>query len=235
LSQGQMTIRLKWLEATSYRDLTEYVQKGIDAYLPKTAKIATTGAVYTLISTIGQLIRDLIKSFGFSMIVITIIMMFLLKGLKLGFISMIPNLTPILWLLGLMGFVGIPIDMNNILIASIAIGIAVDDTIHYLHHFRVTYEVHKDPFLAIHHSFRHSARAMVSTSVILMLGFFVYMTSSMNNLKVFGLLIGLSSGLALFVDLTLGPALVRTFYKRPNYQEFQHIKSQSGENENNKS
>ncbi len=223
LSQGQMTIRLKWLEATSYRDLTKYVQEGIERFIPKNTKVSPTGSVYTLVNTVGQLIFDLIKSFGFSLLMITVIMMILLKGLKLGFLSMLPNLTPILWLLGMMGFVGIHIDMNNILIASIAIGIAVDDTIHYLHHFRVAYEIHKDPFLAIHHSFKHSARAMVSTSVILMLGFFVYMSSSMSNLKVFGLLIGLSSGLALLVDLTLGPAIVRTFYKRPNLEELKEM------------
>jgi len=132
---------------------------------------------------------------------------------------MIPNLMPILWLMGLMGFVGIPVDMNNILIASIAIGLAVDDTIHLLHHFRVYHEHERDPHRAIALALQHSGRAMLSTSVILSMGFFAYMASDMGNIRVFGMLIGLSASLAMLIDLVFAPALVRSFYARPRLNE----------------
>ena len=214
LSVSQMTIRLKWLEATAYRGLTEHVQEGIDQHIPQHAQVSATGTVYTLVSTVGALLMDLVKSFGSALIIITLIMIFMLKGLKLGLLSMVPNLIPIVWLMGFMGFVGITIDMNNILIASIAIGLAVDDTIHLLHHFRVHYEEDGDSFQAISSSLNHAGRAMVTTSSILTLGFFAYIFSDMKNIQIFGLLIGLSAAMAMLIDLIFGPALLRTCYPR---------------------
>jgi uncharacterized protein len=214
LSYSQMTVRLKWLEATAYRGLTQYVDHGIKKYIPSHATVSPTGTVYTLVSTVGALLMDLVRSFGAALIVITLIMILMLKGLKLGLLSMVPNLIPIIWLMGFMGFMGITIDMNNILIASIAIGLAVDDTIHLLHHFRIHFEEDRDSFKAINASLRHAGRAMVTTSSILTLGFFAYIFSNMKNIQTFGLLIGLSAALAMLIDLIFAPALLRTFYPR---------------------
>jgi predicted RND superfamily exporter protein len=214
LARSQMTIRLKWLEATSYLGLTDHISAGIKEHIPASAKVTPTGSVYTLVSTVGRLLIDLIYSFGTALVTITLIMIVMLKGLKLGVISMLPNLMPIIWLMGLMGFVGIPVDMNNILISSIAIGLAVDDTIHLLHHFRVYYREGGDPHVAISRALEHSGRAMLSTSVILSLGFFAYLASDMKNIQTFGMLIGLTAALAMFVDLIFTPAFVRTFYAR---------------------
>jgi len=219
LKRSQVTLRLKWLEATSYIPLTEHISAGIQEHIPAHAKVEPTGSVYTLVSTVGRLLLDLIKSFGAALAVITLIMIFMLRGLKLGALSMIPNLMPILWLMGLMGFVGIPVDMNNILIASIAIGLAVDDTIHLLHHYRVYYEHERDPHRAIALALQHSGRAMLSTSVILSMGFFAYMASDMGNIRIFGMLIGLSASLAMLIDLIFAPALIRSLYPRPRLSQ----------------
>ena len=134
LSRTQMTIRIKWLEATSYLGLTDYIQEGIDTYIPKTATARPTGSVYSLVSTIGQLVKDLIASFGVAFVLITLIMMGLLRSIKLGLIAMGPTLLPIATIMSIMSVTDIPIDMNTLLIASISIGLAVDDTIHLLHH-----------------------------------------------------------------------------------------------------
>lgn len=219
LKRAQVTLRLKWLEATSYLALTDHISAGIKEHIPSHANVEPTGSVYTLVSTVGRLLLDLIRSFGAALIVITLIMIIMLRGLKLGALSMIPNLMPILWLMGLMGFVGIPVDMNNILIASIAIGLAVDDTIHLLHHFRVYHQHERDPHRAIALALQHSGRAMLSTSVILSMGFFAYMASDMGNIRTFGMLIGLSASLAMLIDLVFAPALVRTLYARPLLSE----------------
>ena len=219
LSTSQMTIRLKWLEATAYRGLTDHVEAGIKKYIPDYAAVSPTGTVYTLVSTVGALLLDLVKSFGSALLIITFIMILMLKGIKLGLLSMVPNLIPIIWLMGFMGFMGITIDMNNILIASIAIGLAVDDTIHLLHHFRVHYEDHHDSFKAISESLHHAGRAMVTTSSILTLGFFAYIFSDMKNIQIFGLLIGLSAAVAMLVDLIFAPALLRTCYPRKSLED----------------
>jgi predicted RND superfamily exporter protein len=215
LSRTQMTLRIKWLEAMSYVPLTKHVAEGIEKFIPKTAKVRPTGSIYTLVTTVGSIIGDLLRSFGVALGIITLIMMVLLRSLKLGLIAMVPNLMPICFILGLMGFADIPIDMNNLLIASIAIGIAVDDTIHFLHHFRIHYDGHGNVEDAIRASMRHSGRAMASTTVILMVGFFAYMAAAMENIVRFGLLVGMTALMALLIDLLIAPALLRLFYARP--------------------
>ena len=137
----------------------------------------------------------------------------------MGVIAMVPNLLPILFIMGLMGHGAIPIDMANLLIASIALGIAVDDTIHFLHHWRVHYDVNGDVDAAIEYSFDHSGRAMVSTTLILTVGFFVYLASSMAHMQRFGMLIGLTVIMALLIDLIVAPALLRSVFKNKHVEE----------------
>ena len=152
-------------------------------------------------------------------IVITLLMIVLLGGLRLGLIAMVPNLMPVIVIMGVMHLTGIPIDMNNILIASISMGLAVDDTIHLLHHFRMNHLATGNVEESIRNAMHHSGRAMVSTTLILMLGFFVYMGAEMANVQRFGLLIGLTALFALLIDLFFAPALLRTFYKRQDDSE----------------
>ena len=212
--QAQMTLRIKWLDATGYEPLTRHIEAGIAAHIPaKVGKVEPTGSVYTLVTTIRLLLGDLMRSFGVAFVVITLIMMLLLRGVKLGIIAMVPNLMPIVFIMGLMGFTAIPIDMNTLLIASIAIGVAVDDTIHFLHHFRVIYEHGGDSEYAVRRAASHSGRAMTTTTLALTMGFFVYMGSQMVNLQRFGMLIGLTCIVALLIDLVFAPALLRTIYR----------------------
>lgn len=209
-----MTVRMKWLEATSYLGLTDHIRTGVEAYIPSSVRARPTGSVYTLVSTIGQMIRDLLASFGVAFVVITVIMMVLLGGVRLGMIAMVPNLMPIIMIMGMMGIAGIPINMSTLLIASIAIGLAVDDTIHLLHHFRVHYDATGDREAALRNAVGHSGRAMVSTTLILMLGFFTYLAADMTNIVQFGFLVGTTALFALLIDLFFAPALIRVFYPR---------------------
>ncbi len=214
LGKTQMTIRVRWMDATSYLPLTEYLEAGIKKYVPASGKVSPTGSVYTLVTTVGTVIGDLSRRFGTAFLLITIIMALLLRSLKLGVVAMVPNLMPILAIMGLMGFAGIPIDLNNLLIASIAIGVAVDDTIHYLHHFRVIHDHGECVEAAVRRAASHAGRAMVSTTVALAAGFFVYQGSAMANIQRFGLLIGLTCIMALLIDLIFAPALLRSVYPR---------------------
>ena len=209
-----MTVRMKWLEATSYLGLTEHIREGVETYIPNSVRARPTGSVYTLVSTIGQMIRDLLASFGVAFVVITGIMMVLLGGIRLGMIAMVPNLMPIIMIMGMMGLADIPINMSTLLIASIAIGLAVDDTIHLLHHFRVHYDATGDREGALRNAVGHSGRAMVSTTLILMLGFFTYLAADMTNIVQFGFLVGTTALFALLIDLFFAPALIRVFYPR---------------------
>ena len=125
---------------------------------------------------------------------------------------MVPNLVPIALVMGLMGLTKIPVDLNNLLIASIALGIAVDDTIHFLHHFKTGLMETNDCESAIGIAAHHAARAMVGTSLILGAGFLVYVAALNAAIARFGVLIGLTVLAALVVDLILLPAILRIAY-----------------------
>ncbi len=216
-STTQMTLRVRWLEANSYGPFTEYVYEGIRRFIPTAAtgqlRVRATGAVFTLFQIVSALIGDLIRSFGMAFVVISVMMILLLGEVKLGLVAMVPNLLPIVLIMGVMGFLALPLNMANLLIASIAIGLAVDDTIHFLHHFQAEYRRSGDVEGGIAYSMAHSGRAIVSTSVVLSLGFFVYMSASMRNIAQFGLLVGLTVIFALLIDLMFAPALLRVFYR----------------------
>ena len=214
LSRGRVSFRLKWIEANGYEPVARYLEEGIARMIPKDSLVQPTGTAYSLLSTIGRLIIDLGRSFGFACLLITLLLMLQLQSVKLGLIAMVPNLAPIIFVMGFMALTKIPIDMVNLLIASIAIGIAVDDTIHLLHHFRVHFDQHGNVELAIDNAFKHAGRAMVSTSVILGIGFFAFTFATITNIQRFGLLISLTAFAAMFIDLIFTPALLRTFYSR---------------------
>lgn len=206
----QMTLRVHWLDATSYGPLVAYLNRGIEKYIGDRAEVTTTGAVHTLLSTVSSLLFNVLRSFGVAFVVITVLMVLMLGELRLALVAMVPNLLPIAIIAALMGLLGIPIDMANLLIASIALGIAVDDTIHFLHHFRAHFIRHGDREQAIRYSFRHSGRALVTTSAILAAGFAVFAVSRVVSLQRFGALIATTVVIALAIDLVFTPALLRT-------------------------
>ena len=121
---------------------------------------------------------------------------------------MVPNLAPIILILGLMGWLGIPLDTFTLLIGSIAIGLAVDDTIHFMHVFRKFYEELGDTPAAVRETLRTTGHALLVTSVVLSLSFFVYAFASLHNLVTFGLLTGITIIFAFIADITLSPALM---------------------------
>ena len=213
MARGLMTLRVKWLDAGSYGPLTEHVRRGVEAHISKLADVIFTGAVFTQFSVMSHLLADLIRSFGVALVVITVVMVLLLRELKLGLIAMVPNLMPIICVMGFMGAAGIAVDGANLMLASIAIGVAVDDTIHFLHQFRSHYRHHGRVESAIEHAFDHTGRAIITTSIILVGGFIVFVTSEMANIRDFGLLISLAIVLALVINLLFCPVLLRTFYR----------------------
>jgi hypothetical protein len=94
------------------------------------------------------------------------------------------------------------------LIGSIAIGLAVDDTIRFMHHFRKRYDVHHDARLAVRETLQTTGRALLTTSLVLSLAFFTYTFASLTNLALFGLLTGFTIVTAFIADIGVSPALM---------------------------
>jgi hypothetical protein len=214
LKKSHVTFRVKWMDATSYVPFTEYIEEGIGLHMTGDSKVQTTGTTYSLVSVVSKLISDMVKSFGVAVFTITILMIILLGDLKLGLVAMIPNLLPIALVLGFMGFASVYIDLSNLLIASIIIGIAVDDTIHYLFQFQARHRAGDDVEAAIQHSLDHAGRALASTSVILAMGFSVFMASELVSIQRFGSLIAITCVGALIIDILITPAVLRMLYSK---------------------
>jgi predicted RND superfamily exporter protein len=141
--------------------------------------------------------------------VISIILFIVLGSYKAGLVALAPNLFPILTTFGLMGYFKVPLDADTLLIAPIIIGLAVDDTIHFMTHFRIEMGKTKDIKIAVVKSIREAGQAISFTSLILSAGFLVFILSFHNGLSHFGVFAAIAIMTALITDLFLLPALCR--------------------------
>ena len=137
---------------------------------------------------------------------------------------MIPNLLPILLAIGVMGAFSWPLDMFTMLIGSIAIGLAVDDTIHFMHNFHRYFHETKDAAESVRRTLLTTGRAMLATTVVLATGFFIYLFSYMENIFRFGLLTGFAILMALVADFFLAPAMMTLIARRERAMSSQRIK-----------
>jgi len=157
-----------------------------------------------------------IKSFGFAFVIIFIMMLIITGNIKFGIISIIPNIFPIFLTLGIMGWLNIPLDISTIMIASVVIGIAVDDTIHFTVWFKRNIKNKLNTSEAILKTFKDVGKPIVLTSVVLFLGFFILIFGSIKPTKSFGVLTAFSMLFALIGDIFIYPALLMLFKVKDN-------------------
>jgi predicted RND superfamily exporter protein len=138
-------------------------------------------------------------------------MMLFLRSFKLGLLALIPNVLPVGMILGFMGFAGINLDVATVLIASIVIGLAVNDTTHVFFRFRHEMLVNGlSAADAMHATMRGTGRAIIASSLILAAGFLVLVFASVKSISQFGLLTMVATLFALFGVLLVTPALLLT-------------------------
>jgi predicted RND superfamily exporter protein len=135
----------------------------------------------------------------------------LFRSLKMAVIAIIPNVVAAVQVLGLMGWLNIPLDIMTITIAAIVIGIAVDDTIHYIHRFTEEYRIDHDYWASVKRCHASIGHAMYYTTMTITLGFAILALSSFIPTIYFGLLTGFSMLVALLADLALLPLLITGF------------------------
>jgi hypothetical protein len=189
--------------------LIDQLQTHMERELGDQVSVQLTGFVAVMARSEAILSSTLMTSYLIALLLITPLMIAILGEVKAGLTSMIPNLAPIVFTLGLMGWIGIDLNPFTLMIASIAIGLAVDDTIHFMQVCRKLYDQSGDIHYAVEETLRSTGRALLFTSIILSTAFFTYMFSSLNNLFSFGLLTGFAIIMALLADLTIAPALMK--------------------------
>jgi len=206
-SKARFTIKVPFIDAISFTGFID----DIDEYFKKTypeVEVQSTGMVAIFVRVITASIMSLKVSYMYALSIITVLMMVLIGRVRIGLLSMIPNITPILIILGIMGWMDIPMDLFSMMIGSISIGLAVDDTIHFMHNFRRYFEAGNDAGKAVLETLHSTGRAMLVTTCVLSIGFFTFMFASMGNLFNFGMLTGTAILMALLSDYFIAPSLM---------------------------
>ena len=155
-----------------------------------------------------SLFRSQILTLGAVILSFLIMFMFLFRSLTIALIAIFPNILSIGVVLGFMGWMGIPLDMMTITIAAISVGIAVDNTIHYIHRFRHEFKSDSNYLASMHRSHESIGYAMYYTSITIIIGFSILVFSKFIPSIYFGLLTGLAMLIALLAALTLLPQLL---------------------------
>ncbi|MCW9026044.1 MAG: MMPL family transporter [Thiovulaceae bacterium] len=210
-SKTRISIKAPWIDSVEYVELINKIETLLNDEFKDLAQVSITGTLPILSTTITKSIESSIESYIIAFGVIAVLMVILIGNFKLGFLSMIPNLTPIMFALAFMVLYSLPLDMFTILIGAIAIGMVVDDTIHYMHNFKRYYMIHKNIDEAIRLTLHSTGRAILITSIVLSSGFLVFMFASMNNLFNFGLITGITVLVAMFTNLVLSGSLIKMF------------------------
>lgn len=172
------------------------------------AMVTPTGLVHLMHRMEGYLLSSQIKTLSLAFLVISLLMLGMLRSVRLGLVALIPNLLPILYTLALMPWLGIPLDVGTVMIAVIALGLVVDDSIHLLARLKVELGRGLDARPAMVRALTAVGRPVVYTSVALSAGFLILVFASFNSMIHFGVLSATVIGLALALDLALLPAIV---------------------------
>ena len=167
-----------------------------------------TGVLILFNNLLQSLFKSQILTLGLVMIGILIMFLILFKNIKLSVIGIVPNFIAAFFILGIIGLLGIPLDMMTITIAAITIGIAVDNSIHYIYRFREEFKISKDYIKTMEECHSTVGKAILNTSITIVFGFSILVLSNFIPTIYFGIFTGMAMLLAMILVLTLLPTLI---------------------------
>ncbi|MHA7853518.1 efflux RND transporter permease subunit [Marinobacter shengliensis] len=216
-SQARFSIRiLETMPDLRRQDLLDRIHKHLTTELGyDSERVQLSGMTVMYNNMLQSLFDSQIKTIGVVFAAIMVMFLILFRSLKLALIGMAPNLIAAGSVLGLMGWLGIPLDMMTITVAAITVGIAVDDTIHYIHRFKTELAKDGDYLATMHRCHRSIGQAMFFTSLTIISGFSILVLSNFIPTIYFGLFTGFAMLMALVGALTLLPRLIILFKPFP--------------------
>jgi len=170
-----------------------------------------TGSMATLMVMADEIANSQFNSFALALLIVSLIMIFSLGSLRGGLMGMIPNAIPAFLAFGLMGLLGVPLDTDTLLIAPIILGIAVDDTIHFMTHYRVELSKTGSIAEALESAIKEVGQAVMFTTMVIGLGFAVLSFSDYLGMAKVGFFGSIAIFVALLCDLLLIPAMIIIF------------------------
>ncbi|MFP4039163.1 MAG: efflux RND transporter permease subunit [Desulfosudaceae bacterium] len=207
-SKTRLSIKVPWLDSLGLYHMSRMISGLLHDVFAGRAEVSLTGMSVILARTLPATLNSMYESYLLAGIVISLLMIFLMGDLKTGLLSMFPNLLPILMVMGALGALGVPLDMTSLMIGSIAIGLVVDDTMHFMYNFRRYYDQTGDAREAVRRTLTGTGRALMITSLVLSGGFFMLLAATLPHLSRFGLLLSIIIIVAVLTDFILAPALM---------------------------
>ena len=206
--QVNVVVRTRFERSTEIASAIDRIRGWADEHMPRDVPVVPTGNIILLNGTTDDVVWGQVKSVTVALVVIFLVMSVLFLSAKVGFIAMLPNIVPVVLFFGVLGWSGIMLNIGTSIIAAIALGIAVDNTIHYMVRFNRELQVTYDEKLSLATALRTVGRPIVYTSVALTLGFLVMRLSDFVPVRDFGVLIAATMMGALATNVILLPALL---------------------------
>jgi predicted RND superfamily exporter protein len=211
----RMSFRMKDIGTTRMADMEQTILKHVNEIFPEDKyNVHVTGSSIVFFKGTQYLIKNLFLSLALAIFLIASFMAWMFSSKRMVLVALIPNLLPLIITASLMGYFGIPIKASTILIFSIAFGISVDDTIHYLAKYRqelkaTNWSIRSSVVLAL----RETGQSMMYTSIILFFGFGIFSMSEFGGTVSLGVLVSLTLLSAMLSNLVLLPSLLLTLEK----------------------
>ena len=207
---ARITTFMKDVKTDRMEDIEARLNENIAKLFPSDRyTVYMTGSALLFLKGTKYLVKNLVLSLAFAIFLIALFMAFLFRSFRMIVISLIPNLLPLVITAGVMGFVGVPIKPSTILVFSIAFGISVDDTIHFLAKYRQEltanrWQIKKSVYAAL----RETGVSMFYTSIVLFFGFSVFVISNFGGTVALGALVSATLLFAMLANLILLPSLL---------------------------
>ncbi len=202
--------------------LKESLRPQIDSlFNPDRYDVTMTGTSVVFIMGTNYLVKNLVVPLALAILLIAFFMAWMFRSARMVIISLIPNLIPLLLTAAMMGYFNIPIKPSTILVFSIAFGISVDDTIHFLAKYRQELKVrHWNIRESVLQALRETGVSMTYTSIVLFFGFSIFIASQFGGTKALGMLVSLTLLIAMLANLLLLPSLLLTLERRITTRTF---------------
>ncbi len=205
---ANLELRMRLAPTGDIARLIRKLDEELEAHPLESTTVTLTGIGALWLKLMDYIMSSQIQGFTIAFLAITMMMVGIFRSWKVGLISMIPNLVPVVLALGTMGWFGISLDYNKVMIAAVALGISVDDTIHLMTRYAHEFGIHRNYERALREALADVGRALLITSTALVLGFLVLVFSELRSQALYGVLLSGSLVVALVADFFLMPALV---------------------------
>ena len=218
----RVTVQMQNIGSHEIDALLDDLKPKIDSlFKPHKYNVVLTGTSVVFLKGTGYLVKNLMYSLLLAILIIAILMTVLFRSIKMATIAILPNLLPLILTAALMGFLSINIKPSTVIIFSIALGISVDNTIHFLSRYRLALKASNwNIKYSVMYALEETVQSMIYSSIVLFLGFSVFMFSSFGGTQSLGKLISFTLLVAMMSNLILLPSLLLTLDKRISKKQF---------------